>query len=263
MKVEKKGNDLVLVIPRELAGRFSEGEEVATFELSPTMVLLVKRGALDELAARFTAPAAPARPAAPSFSDEEIELLRKLESFKFEERIPYNVHKGLGEKERKLLESLVKRGVVTVFKGGKYAKTGVYNIPSQYYSLVKKEGAAPATPGPTRGETGIAHLEKYGYVVIESEGEAKQLSLSLEKRIKSGEIMGTRGFDKTFYVATRTFYNELAEKVRALLRAGDKSIDELSWKLGVRNDMARVALELMNQEGEVIEKKKGVYSLID
>ena len=109
----------------------------------------------------------------------------------------------------------------------------------------------------------IEALEKYGYVVIASELDAKDVAFQLERRIKAGEVMGTRAFDKKFYVATRRFYLKMGDEIRGALSGGQAhKSSEMAEKLSMDEDACTVCLALMSNEGEIIENRKGQYKMV-
>jgi hypothetical protein len=163
----------------------------------------------------------------------------------------------LSKEEKELLNELIKKGILIVYKGGKYSKTGVYDIPNKFYHLVKEKKEEPSEKLPP-----LEQLEKYGYMIVENENEAKSLSQTLERRIKAGEIIGTRGFDKRFYVAKTAWFSVVSEKIRELMKQGPKNILELKNSLKISEEACKVVLEIMNEHGDVIEKKRGYYELI-
>jgi hypothetical protein len=102
-----------------------------------------------------------------------------------------------------------------------------------------------------------------GYLVIDNELEAKQLSMRLEKEIKGGEIIGVRGFDKKFYIVSTSLYQNLGPRIETLLK--DKqtvSPLEVSQSLNLEEPCAIAVLQVMKEQGELIEKKRGVFAAI-
>jgi hypothetical protein len=201
----------------------------------------------------------PPRKDEPAFGAEQLSVLRKLSSFRFEKRIPYAVNKSLTEAERKTLEGLIRQGLVELYREGKYSRTGVYNIPKSVYPLLREQGKEPrqnARPG------GMEMLQKFGYAIVENEGEARDISGALEKQIRAGEYRGTRAFNKKFYIASKGFYVSLGEQIRRLLARKDATAHQIAQELKVQDDACAVVLQLMNDDSEVIEKKKGFYGLV-
>ncbi len=214
-------------------------------------------------------------------SQEEISVLRKLTAFRFESRIPYNVNKTLTDSEKKILEGLIRKEFVELYKGGKYSKTGVYNIPRSVYPLIREASIqAPKAqaqnqvrpqiaqtqpqpqPFPGKKLTGMEMLVKFGYAVIDNEMEAREISATLEKKIRAGDYLGVRAFNKKFYVAEKNFYISLSERIRRILAKKDANIEQMCTELKAPEDACTVAIRLMNNDSEVIEKKRGMYGLV-
>lgn len=192
---------------------------------------------------------------------EELSLLKKLDTIKYEKRLPPHVDKLLSPEERELIDKMLKKGLLRIYKGGKYASTGVYDIPRSVYALLRRSRAEPEEKLMEKeGISWDAHLHKYGYVVIADENEAKAVSRQLERQIKGGTILGIRGFDKTFYIAHTNFYNKWVKRIRPLLKE-ERTHQEVARKLGMSEIACRVMLELMREHGEVIEKRRGLYKL--
>ena len=71
-----------------------------------------------------------------------------------------------------------------------------------------------------------------------------------------------RGFDKLFYIIDCSVYNKLRPKILKVLAERDESIENLSSDIGADVKLARAVLEFLKDEGEVIEKKKGLFKAV-
>lgn len=256
VKVVRQGENLLIIVPKEFAG-IREGDRLELIEAKPGIYTLVNNEVLVK-------PAARAAEAQPLLSPAEMKLLKKLDGIRYEERIPAKVQKLLGDDEKKTLDEMVKKGFVSLYRGKQYSQTGVYSIAGAIYSLLRNGGAQklPEQVSEKGSLPWDAHLGKYGYVIIERQDEAKLVSEKLEPEIKSGEVLGTRGFDMKYYIAQKKFYDVWEGKIAALLRARKAANEgEVCSALGMSEVACRVALELMREQGEVIEKKKGNYAL--
>lgn len=189
-------------------------------------------------------------PAQPSSEDA---VLHKLDSVKFSERTPANVERTLNREEKQILAKLLEKGSVSLYKGGKYEKSGVYSIPRAVYEKLRQRGAQLLPK---------ESLEAHGYAVVSNEAEAKEISQSLEAEIRSGEVMGVRGFDKRFYVLKRDFFTAASARISGVLAHGDADVATLSAKAKMAVDACIAVLEMLREQGEVVEKKKGYYSLL-
>ncbi len=259
---------MLISVEKELAGKLGiEEGEYEVHKLAEGVIALSFSGELKKTGSPLSA--------------EELSVLKKLTAFRFESRIPFNVNKTITEQEKKVLEGLIKKEFVELYKGGKYAKTGVYNISKNVYPLIREASEhmsqaqataqgqpqqAQAKPAPAQAQgkklSGMEMLQKFGYAVIENEMEAREISSILEKHIRAGEYLGVRAFNKKFYIAEKGFYVSLSEKIRRILAKKEANVEQICTELKAPEDACTVALRLMNNDSEVIEKKRGMYGLV-
>lgn len=195
---------------------------------------------------------------------KENALLKKLSSIKFEERTPQKVDGELSPQELSVLAGLLKKKLVNVFYGKKYAKTGVYSISSNAFAKAmqvenahgKADAAQPAAP--VAQNPLAAQLEKEGFLAIENEQQVRLLASLLQQRIAAGEIIGVRGFDRKYYMATRKFYSQNMQKIEGLL-SKPKSAQEIAAQGGIEQQAAVALLNIMCEQGDAIEKKRGLF----
>jgi len=247
-RVLKRQNNAYLELPQEMADQ----EEVELFQLRPGYYLL-------------TVPLGEARPAAKTktgISEAERSVLLKLLSIKFEKRVPAYVAKVMSESEKALLKELERKGMINIFKGTKY-KDGVYNIRDSIYPLLS---SAPSAPSPQAAKPEVqtpndllAILKRQGFIVISDRNQARALSETLSQDMKSGAVMGVKGFDGRFYIVTRGYLVGAQAAVSAALKEDmDAQSIAASAKLDTEGCMA--VLRIMAEAGDIIEKKKGVFA---
>lgn len=277
---------LTLILPEDLvaAGNFKDSETYEIFPLRDGFFLLAAQGALQKKPSP-----APQQP-----TGEELSLLKKLSQIRFGERIPEQVESALAEGEKRTLKSLLEKRLLYAFYGGKYSK-GVYNIPDSVYPLLGAQPrgqagqeAVPKSSPPLRESEPAAgkamrppgrddltaknwpprppintpeHLEKFGYAVVSGDFEIKSMHARLADRIKAGTILGVRAFDRKLYLATRRFFSGCEEKIRPLLDSKGKSLEQIAKSSGLSEDAAQAALVILCDSGDLIEKRKGVYSI--
>ena len=108
-----------------------------------------------------------------------------------------------------------------------------------------------------------AKLQTQGFVVLENDSQAKVLHASLEKSIKAGVIRGTRGFDKKYYVVHSALYDSLFQRIaRSFEGKKSLSLAELASSANADRQAMLAVLNVMKEDGDVIEKKHGVYALV-
>lgn len=270
-KVRKEKDRLIIELPLDIIPKGGETADdwVDVFPLKDGFFLIGRLPSAEPKSAEKKVPSAglPAaeKKAPPTekkggLSDEELGVLRKLDSFRFSQRMPGSVNAVLSPKEKRTLDGLIQKRFVTIYYGGKYSKTGVYNIPKNIYPLLKKsrkesrkERADPSS---------VEHMERYGYMVVENERDAKRIGAMLEERIKDGRVIGVRAFDRKFYLATKQFFSANEKRVREELGKSEKSAGEISSSLKMDENACMTLLAILCDAGDAIEKKKGVFAII-
>jgi len=253
VRVYKVGENLACILPKEIVEKLGlkGGEQIEFYEVKPGVFAVMKREDVERVIKEKVGELELPKK---ELSSEEMKLLRKLNTIKFSERIPYNVNRKLDSEERGVLDNLIRKGAVRVYKGGKYSKTGVYDISDDVYALLKNTEREEITPE--------SSLERNGYAVIEDAKTAERISSILQKEISLGEILGVRGFDKRFYIAKRGWFVEKCESVKRCVGKKLRSVEEISRETHLNESACRVVLEIMRERGEVIEKRKGAYELV-
>ncbi len=230
---------LVLKLPADMlqAVHLAEGDEVE-FELVGNSMIGIKK--------------------AEELSSGERAVLEKLGKIKFADRNRENVRNALDESEYKVLGGLMKRGAVSFYEGGKYKEKGVYSISRNFYYYLTK-------PAEKSGEKRCGIVKKCmgnkSHMVVKDFNQAKDVLTQLEPEIASGKIVVVRGFDKAFYIVAQEAVSDVGSCLFAALEVGDMTLDELGDKCGVERELCKSVLEVLRESGDIIEKKKELYSL--
>ncbi len=286
-KVYKSNNKLVIYLPFDLVGDLSikEGDDLDFFKRGDYYIVAKKSTIAEMIAGRqavqMQKPSAIAqRPVFRSTpSTGEIAVLKRLDTLRYSERTKAKVEAMLNAEEKRMLNEMLKRRIVTLFK-----KTGEqdlkYSIPKSIYddflmrkkvTAEKKAAEARSQPAaveqrPRRWEqvvgTGNAYLERLeneGYLVINSETEASAASASLEGSIRRGLVVGIRAFNKKFYVATRAFIAKSLPKIGKLIGPRGISVADISKETGIDENGVRAILYIMADNGDVTEVRKDVF----
>jgi hypothetical protein len=245
----KKAREGVLLegsVPSEIAG----AEAVELFSLRDGIYLLSIVGRLEH------AKGSPAN--AGQFSEAESALLKKLLAVKFEKRTPDEVDRALLPHERDVLSTLMKKKIVTIFRSQKYSR-GVYNVSDAAFGQARHASVLPPQNAPI---TPSAHdpLSR-GWLMLENEGEARELSNAMAGRIKAGAAYGLRAFDRKYYLVSKEFADEWQPRLRAALEKGSKTAMELGSEVGLEEQGCQALLLHMCEQGELLEKNRGKFAL--
>jgi len=205
-----------------------------------------------------------------SLSADEIRVLKKLDNVRYNDRSKDKMKGLLTEEEKNLLDGLIKKGVVSLFSNAAKSEQ-LYSISKDVYDkflmrkAVKKE-AAPEVPVPhefhvmSQNEY-VNMLEKNGFVVLSNEADASVVSSELEESIRRGLVLGTRAFNKKFYIVLRSFFIEKSPGVVAAIRKGTKRVKEIAEQLNIDEDAVRSILYVLAESGDVTERRKDMFEL--
>ena len=289
-KVYKIKEKLVVYIPFDVSSSLSikEGDEVDFFKRDGYFLFAKKSDIANMLAggdmAQKMQPGPEARPvrgagmmAAPT--DREMDVLRKLDTIRYSSRTREKVDAVLSQDERKVLQELLKKKFVTLFKkqGENEFKYGISKGIYDNFLFGKRGGAKTQPQQPPgsgeetqpqqkkweqrldEGNSYLKLLESRGYLVLASQVEAAAASASLEESIRHGMVVGIRAFNKKFYVATRNFIGRSLPKISRMLGQKGVSVSDISKETGIDEDGVRTVLYIMAEGGDVSEIRRDVF----
>jgi hypothetical protein len=253
----------------QLPSDFLDADEIELFRLKDGYFLVSL-----PLGAEATSEKKKEEPAKPeskevTLSPEEIELLKKLYGIKFENRTDKYVSQFFSADERKILDRLLKRGVINLFVSGKYKdKGGVYNIPDTLYPKLKEapvqtKPTTSAMPPPASNLSPTAapyeSIFKIGFTTLQSQNEAYQMSEYLRKAGKNQDVIGIKGFDGKYYVVSKKYFAEMSYSIKNILKE-DMPLAAIAQACKTDEVGCRAVLQLMAENGEVVEKRKGIFA---
>ena len=253
----KEGVELLGSLPADIAN----AQALEVFPLKDGIYLLSVKGAIG--GQKDPGP----------LSEQERALVKKLLAIKFEKRTPNDVDKTLSGQEKATLASLIGKKVVNVFRSGKY-ENGVYNVSDTVFGQARDAAGAQQHTGAADAPSGSRGAPQHapaahpaydplakGFLVLENEGEARQLSSAVAERIKAGEVAGLRSFDRKYYFIRKDFALAHQPKIMSALEKGDKTAEELARAIGLAPEACLAILLHMAEEGELLEKNKGKFAL--
>ena len=240
-RILKQNNKAYLELPEGLG----DEDEIEVFQLKEGYYLLSR-----------------ATDSRTTINEIEKSVLRKLNEIRFENRTPEHVNKVMTETEKLILKELGKRGFVNIFKGKKY-RNGVFSISDKVYPLLREKGTSVAkTAAPQKAPAGpLGILQTRGFLILNDRNEATRISQKLSQEIKRGEIFGTKGFDGKFYAVAKPYLEDSQKKINAVLN-GDMDADSIAKSTKLDLEGCTAVLRLMSENGEILEKKKGLFAPI-
>lgn len=286
MKVySSKGNKLIVYLPFEVIKQLDlkGDEEVDFFKLNNKSFIFAKKGDISEMLLNNTRKTTGTWSMSPGASKNiiasltlpEIKVLRKLDTLRYADRTQAKVSAILSEQDKRILQGLMSKRVVWIFKGAYSIDRGVYGKflmgtrakPEQHTheaEMGTEEAPVVETPLLPKGieNENIRRLEKEGFVVLQTQPEAMSLSAAIEDSIRSGKVLGIRAFNKKFYIVLRSFFEKNSGKVIKELKEGPKKVDNLAKSTGLDEDGVRAMLYLLSEQGDVSERRRDVFTLI-
>ncbi len=234
-------------------------------------------------------------------STGELEVLKKLDTIRYNYRDMENIKSKLSKEDIDILNQLVNKKIVvpltnkegiTLYSiskdiydkyllrnknlaSGNYQekngpeKESIKEKPASLESKAKilTSRNQPAAKLDTKNEIidesqkFIDELRAKGYIVVDTESEATNLSIALEDSIRQGLVVGTRSFNKKFYIALKSFIVNNSTKVLPLMKDEAKSIDDISKETGIDDDGVRTILYILSENGEVTELRRDIFKM--
>ena len=282
VKVYRKDGKFIVYLPNEVIKELGlkGDEEVDFFKMNNPAFMFMKKSDASRLILGSNKPVQSVEHEQSSMVNkvnkgelmqDEIDVLKKIDGLRYNDRTAENVNKMLSQKEKSLIESLSRRKIVSLIKNEK-DNVQRYSISKSIYDryLMRKKSEAHIVKQPGQRMDTSTHeysneyaksLEEKGFAVIPTEAEATSLSLLYEDSIRSGLIVGTRAFNRKFYIAQRSFVNRNSDRIIKAIRGGASKIGDIVRESGIEEDGVRAILYLLSESGEISEKRKDMFEL--
>ena len=289
-RVYKHNDKLVVYLPFDVIKLLGlrEGDEIDFLKYNEKSYIVVKKSdilnkILSDARGQQRQGAWRGSTAMTEINDDEIKVLKKLDTIKYAERTVEKIDKMLSPQEKKVLKDLVEKKAVYLYKkaGESAEKYGISNGVYDRFLFGKREKVAvpEAAKGAERPPTVkeeprqvwedklddkryLDLLETNGYIVVNNLAEAGNISVLLESSIKSGNVLGTRAFNKKYYIAMRSFINKNATKIIRALDKKAMSTQEISKLTGIDEDGVRSILYILSESGDISETKRDFFTIV-
>ena len=221
---------------------------------------------------------------------EELGLLKKLDEFKYNDRTKEKVNAKLNDQEKEVLQRLIKNKIVVPFKKPN-EQDYHYSISNEVYTkfLFRMRGLTPAKElemlkwkkeeqssqphkeigskswenKPASVNTNVGLLETNGFIVVQTEAEASSLSIALEDSIRHGLVIGTRAFNRKFYVALKGFIEKNTPKIIRALGHKSMNVTDISKITDIPEDGIRSVLYILLESGDITEVRRDIFRIIE
>ena len=284
-KVYKVNNKLAIYLPNEVVSALGiiDGEEVDFLKYKDKYFIFAKKS---DIADSILSKREPAQQSAKAhegkqISPAELAILKKLDTLRYGQRTKSRVNDMLDQDEKATLQALLKKRYISLFKKSSDPEP-LYGIEKEIYDaflmrknvMAQKSRAAPqafqasrakfdyATSAQAASATdsdAIELLHKQGFIVLSSETEAANVSAALEDSIHHGLILGTRAFNKKFYVATRGYITKNTSAILNIIRQKSMNVKDIANETGLEENGVRAILYILAENGEATELRKDIF----
>ncbi len=285
VKIYKQNNKLILYLPLDVIKSLNldENEEVEFFKYNNKSFIIAKKSDLSNMLLGKNEEKPSTKYAfvqktqdSNQLSDEEIAVLKKLDTLRYNMRTKANVENLLSSSEKATLNILLKKKAVNIFQGDK-SKEPLYGISKVIYDrfLMRKKPAMQQQPAKQGSKESKVHLkrksidqnpyvdqlEDNGFLILQTEAEASTFSLDLEESIRQGLVIGTRAFNRKFYIVLRSFIEKNSGGIIKAIRSGTNKVPYIAKETNLDEEGTRAILYLLSENGDVSEKKKDYFVL--
>ncbi len=212
---------------------------------------------------------------APAGNAEQAELEKKILDLirkkSLSERVEGKFEKYLNNKELACFQQLLKDDKVVPFKLNQSYTHGVYKLPEELDPPKKAgstpaQGAASAQPAATAGAEKRPEdysLDRDGFMIIKNEFEARRASEQLRAQIKGGLIKAQKTFDgEVVFVRVDALLHHRQKLLTYLKNKKMSSLENAAKDLNMSKPLIKVIAEFLKEDGELVEKRKGLYQII-
>lgn len=183
----------------------------------------------------------------------KIATLLNDKNLTFQDKVEGSFETLLNKEDLSVFKEMLLNKEIEIFKLSDKYKKGVYQMVSfnKPSSLPSKEQAAD-----------FSFFDTEKYIILSKPEDAKQFSSSYEAQIKAGDILGIKSFDGNYYVINKLLFTKIRDVIFSLNLKDSFSIDFLIEKTTFQKQALKVTIEILKEEGLIIEKRKETYQLL-
>ena len=190
--------------------------------------------------------------------EEHEEVIGLIKKGKLSELVEGKFEQKLNEKQKKALQELIASKKVFLFKLNDSYKKGVYRIREQTERKDSEKFVAEKKVLPDY------NLEVDGFIATVNTERAKALSSEYRERIEKNELKGIKSFEGIYYLIETSLIDKYLEKIlRILKEKKEVELEEIAKKENFSTELAKIIIEFLKDEGEILEKRKGKYKFIE
>lgn len=180
-----------------------------------------------------------------------------------QDKVEGNFEKLLNKDDLSIFKEMVLNKEIDLFKLSSKYKKGIYkvvNLNTDNKEYIKKETTNFKNNQFVKGD--FSSFDKHKFIILKNSNDAKEFSTIYQDKIKSKEIIGIKSFDGNYYVVYRYLFLETKDAIFNLNIKGNFTINVLEEKLKLSKDLLKIIIEILKEEGMILEKTKNNYYFV-
>ena len=199
--------------------------------------------------------------------EEQHEIIEMVTKGQLNELVEGVFEDKLNDKQKKALLELKASGKVFLFKLNETYKKGVYKVREETKKLepTKDKNAPKASEDFNAKEKLLPDytLEVDGFVATKNNERARILSVEHKEQIEGKELFGIKSFEGIYYLVDGKLFEKYKSKIISLLEEKNNlQLEEIAKEINASNELVKIIIEFLKEEGELFEKTKGEISFI-
>jgi len=167
--------------------------------------------------------------------------------------------KLLSENELKIFKELLDSKKIVSFKLSEKYKKGIYKVNDSFSK--HDSNTKNASDHTTNNELDFSEFDKNKWIILPNKfGLA--FSKLYKDQLECKDIIGLKSFDSSYYIIDSGLYQNIKNKILELAIKNDFEIKFIENKLSLHKDLVKIVLEILKEDGIIIEKRKGIYLFI-
>lgn len=180
-----------------------------------------------------------------------------LEKAKLSDRVEGKFEKLLPKPELEKFRELLKKGEIEKFRLSEKYEKSIYRK-----SIGKEQEAESGVIGSV--EECFERFNNNGFLLLGKESIAKDFSQSIANEIRNGTVLGIRNFDKEFCIIDLKLFERTKPLVINYLKKKRTAfLEQLSKELNKKKELIKIVCEISKESGDLIEKRKEEYTIIE
>lgn len=184
---------------------------------------------------------------------QKIIKLLSSEDLSFKDKVEGRFENILNKEDLEIFKEMLNKKEIILYKQSEKYKKAVYSVKTENFKQSEKINDK---------DNIFKEFYKNKYIIIKSKEEAENFSQKFYPKFKDGEIKGQKTFDNYFFAIDLNYYNQIKKEIQNLNLKTNFTIEEIIKKTNKSEELLKIVLEFLKEEGILIEKRKGLFCFI-